>query len=215
MRTSRILPLALAVALLGLCGAQGWAASSGGGGRAGGTSASSSRAAAPKTASRPGYGAKQQWMRRRSLLAEGPLPSPAVRDVIVQKESSGPGWMGTALLVYLLSQHDLSKADKAWIEDKMCQQQAEEEEAELPPINQKASLQFHGLNKEFSVGRPAQFSVTAKGVPGAAQLVCDYPEEAVGTFAKVDVSWTPLKAGSFLVSCRAGSLTERRLVRVL
>lgn len=220
-----MLPIAFGIALATSFSVQAWAA--GGGGRSGGSAASGARSAAPKAAAGgvPGrgivagvagtsYASKQQWLWRRPL-AEGPLPSPQVGEAKQQREAGGAGWAGTALLAYPLSQPGLSPADKAWIEDKMRQQKQSDEEPLLRALASKVAFQFHGIDREFAVGKPAQFSVTVRGVPGAALLVCDYPEKAIGTFAKVDVNWTPQKAGAFLVSCRAGAYSERRLVRVL
>ncbi|MDF6893604.1 hypothetical protein NLR16_24450, partial [Escherichia coli] len=40
-------------------------------------------------------------------------------QIIRERESSGPGWLGTAFLVALLSRHDLSDSDRQWLQSKI------------------------------------------------------------------------------------------------
>ncbi|WP_249354847.1 hypothetical protein [Ralstonia sp. 3PA37C10] len=77
---------------------------------------------------------------RGSLLEGGAQPSPKMAQIIRERESSGPGWIGTAFLVALLSRHDLSDSDRQWLQTKIDALAGEDEADDawdLPPLSRQ------------------------------------------------------------------------------
>lgn len=153
---------------------------------------------------------------RASLAAGRSQPSPRVTQLIKEKEDSGPGWVGTGLLVWLLSQHDLSASDKAWIEEQIAAQGKEEDQA--PPLlgSVTPTVAFHieGLRQRYAPDAEAQLTVRA--MRGNIQLPvrCTL---AGGNFqpegAALRVKWMPASSGVQLLTCEAGGHQDRRLLR--
>lgn len=156
---------------------------------------------------------------RRSLLASGTPPSPRLTQIIRERERSGPGWIGTAVLIALMSQHDLSAADRNWIQEKIDARDAEEEGDEaqglLPPSRQPMSLT--GAT-QLRAGQSATIAVASGRTP--AEAVACYIEGAttqpVVTYRDrvANHTWTPERAGAYIFTCRTDKYTERRVLRV-
>lgn len=157
----------------------------------------------------------------RSLLDDGDQrPSKRLTDVIKEREKSGPGWLGTAFLISMLSQHDLSAADKEWIERKLSGLEAEGDSGEdglLLPIVQTVAFRFVGLEHQPAVGKTNVIDVSAADRTGrAVKVQCDRP--AFGevdhreAFARISIS--PTAAGAAVITCHAAGVTERRAIRI-
>ena len=191
--------------------------------RAGSTGSSAgNRSSARPAASRPygQLGARSSVLTRRSLLSAGTPPSPRLTQIIRERESSGPGWVGTAVLIALLSQHDLSAADRNWIQGKIDALGAEGEGVETPALLPPAQrpMSVTGATQPMRAGQNAAIAVAAAGIPADA-IACDI--EGVATQPVVSIrdrvanfTWTPERAGAFILNCRAGKHTERRVLRV-
>lgn len=100
---------------------------------------------------------------RRSLLTGTPPPSPRLREIIQREESSGPGWIGTAFLIALLSQHDLSAADHAWIEARIAALGRDEEQppALLASVTPAVAFHIQGLKQSYPPDNEAELTVRA------------------------------------------------------
>ncbi|MEJ1269013.1 hypothetical protein WDV93_25060 [Pantoea ananatis] len=93
----------------------------------------------------PGY--RPSPTNRQSLLSSnGPQPSPRLQTIIREKEASGPGWVGTAALVWLLSQHDLSSSDREWINSRLREADSDSSSEQPVPVSGQSDV-------SFSVGR--------------------------------------------------------------
>lgn len=180
------------------------------------------RSPARPAAARPfgQFGARSSNTVRRSLLGAGARPSPRLTQIIRERERSGPGWIGTAVLVALLSQHDLSASDRSWIQNKIDALKGEEEvdavAALLPPVSRPFTVT--GASQPMHAGRPASIDIAAAGI-SISDLECAID----GATAQPDLSrrgaaaiitWTPDRAGAYILNCRAGKHIERRVLRV-
>lgn len=214
--------------------------SSGGGGAARSTSAGTGQRSVPSaTGTRPQQNSAQSAARRStfgsfasgrtaqvrsqraspartSLLAGRSQPSARVTELIREKEASGPGWFGTGLLVWLLSQHDLSASDKAWIEDRIAAQGKEEEQlpALLGSVAPTVSFHIQGLRQSYAPDSEAELTVRATRGDTQLPVRCTLPG---GSFhpegTALRVKWTPASPGVQLLTCEADGHQNRRLLR--
>lgn len=179
------------------------------------------RSAARPAAARPygQLGTRAASTARRSLLGAGPQPSSRLTQIIRERERSGPGWIGTAVLIALLSQHDLSASDRSWIQDKIDALKGEEggsaAAALLPAVSR--SFTVTGASQLLHIGRAASIDI-ATSVP-AAELACQIEGAATQpvvshSASAANITWTPDRAGAYILNCRAGKHIERRVLRV-
>lgn len=151
----------------------------------------------------------------RSVLSRSQtLPSEKLQTVIREKEQSGPGWMGTALLVWLLSQHDLSSSDKAWVNQQIAQAKKENQQV-LPPTPELSDVAFNwSYPSAFTPGQKAMIAVSAKqGLAGKAVPVTCVMN---GSYGVKDgeitrIEWTPDKDMTAVMRCEAGGLSDLRM----
>lgn len=156
---------------------------------------------------------------RRSLLDSGTQPSPQMAQIIRERESSGPGWLGTAFLVALLSRHDLSDSDRQWLQTKIDslagQDGADDDSGLAPALTPDVTFLYAGLQGKFEIGRESRIHVTAHGVPGHPVAVsCTMPEAHItteGTGAMI--VWEPHTPAVFVLTCQAGGQRDRRLIK--
>lgn len=159
---------------------------------------------------------------RASLLGGGAQPSQKVTEIIRERESSGPGWIGTAFLVSLLSRHDLSSSDKSWIEGRIAdaRKDGDPDESEpglVPAVAQDVVFRFVGLDRPLHLDTPAAFTISAKDQSGKLpSLVCEVPVGARMSQSpgRAEVRWTPQANGVYILTCSAAGHRVRRLVRV-
>lgn len=182
----------------------------------------SGRSSARPAAARPygQLGARRSHPARQSLLASGKPPSPHLTQIIRERERSGPGWIGTAVLIALLSQHDLSASDKSWIQGKINALDEEGEDnvaqALLPPVQRPMSIT--GVAQPLHAGQSTTITVAASGMPADA-VACNIEGAAAQPVVSArdrvaSLSWTPERAGAYILKCRAGKHIERRILRV-
>lgn len=122
------------------------------------TPAAGSSTATGRTDSRS-PGAKLSPSAPQSLQnRSGPQPSPQLQTIIREKEASGPGWLGTAGLIWLLSQHDLSSSDREWINNRL-----REENSENPqPVTEQSDVSFQwSVPATFTNGQSAKIVIAA------------------------------------------------------
>jgi hypothetical protein len=160
---------------------------------------------------------------QRSLLAApGARPSARLTEVIREREHSGPGWLGTAFLISMLSRHDLSDSDRSWLQQRLAEQGSEQEGAPelLAPAAPLIVFNFAGLPKEpVTIGHALDLKVTAKdrhGHPTAVQCTLPSTDAKVANDGDVAaVMWTPSTSGVWILRCAAGNSIERRLLRAV
>lgn len=164
---------------------------------------------------------RQQQQQHRSLIAdEGPQPSQKVTQIIRERESSGPGWLGTAFLVSMLSRHDLSSSDRSWIQSRIDTIRSSGEAADdeppalLPAAHPKIEFSFQGLDEPLHVGEAASVSVSALAHGKPVPVTCDHPA-ATNQNGHVEIAWTPDAPSVSLLTCKSGERQERRLMRVV
>lgn len=155
---------------------------------------------------------------RRSLLDQhNDPPSQRLATIIRDRERSGPGWIGTAFLIALLSRHDLSSADREWIGRRIASLHGTETEGDpawLAPVSPVVRFQYSGLQSEYSSGVPAELTVWAEHAGVAVPLECALAGVSPIAFAgkRVRISWTPV-AGVTILTCTAGKHVARTLIR--
>lgn len=182
----------------------------------------SGRSSARPAAARPygQLGARRSLPTRQSLLASGKPPSPRLTQIIRERERSGPGWIGTAVLIALLSQHDLSASDRSWIQGKIdaldTEGEGEVAQALLPPAQRPMSIT--GATQPLRAGQSTTITVAAGGVPADA-VACNIEGAAAQPVVSArdrvaSLSWTPERAGAYILTCRTAKYTERRVLRV-
>ncbi|MGT2457810.1 hypothetical protein ACU4GI_33450 [Cupriavidus basilensis] len=154
---------------------------------------------------------------RRSLLADGAQPSPQLAQVIRQRESSGPGWLGTAFLVSLFSQHDLSSADKQWISNKIASlKQQDDEEPELAPAQVgPVRFEYTGLQPALALGQVATIRALALDASNKPlNVTCEMPQANITQDDKsAAIQWHPASPAVHVLTCHAGGERDRRIVK--
>ena len=144
-------------------------------------------------------------------------PSPKVAQVIRERESSGPGWVGTAFLIALLSRHDLSSADPSWIQGRIdaLRDDGNEEDDLLDAVASPVTFDFAGLKPKPEVGDKFSVLVSAKSKGAAVPVSCSLDEATVVRSDQLSqVSWEPSAPGAALLTCEAAGHQSRRLLRV-
>ncbi|WP_210452463.1 hypothetical protein [Pantoea ananatis] len=163
----------------------------------------------------PGYGPSPSA--RQSLLNNnGPQPSPRLQTIIREKEASGPGWVGTAALVWLLSQHDLSSSDREWINSRLREANSDSSSEQPAPVSGESDVSFQwAVPAQIVSGQPVKIIVTAfhhgKAVLPSCELgdVKSVPENNAAV-----LNWTPENTFSAVATCRAEGWVDQRLLAV-
>jgi len=163
----------------------------------------------------PGY--RPSPTNRQSLLNNnGPQPSPRLQTIIREKEASGPGWMGTAALVWLLSQHDLSSSDREWINSRLREADSGGSSKPQAPAAGESDVSFQwSVPAHIVSSQPVKIIVTAfhhgKAVLPSCELgdVKSVPENNAAV-----LNWTPENTFSAVATCRAEGWVDQRLLAV-
>lgn len=155
---------------------------------------------------------------RRSLLEGGAQPSAHLAQVIRERESSCPGWLGTAFLVALLSRHDLSDSDRHWLQakiDALADDEADDQSGLEPPLVPTVTFLYAGLQGNFMTGRGSTIRVTAHGTPvNPIPVSCTMPEARISTEGPAAVIvWEPRAPAAYVLTCQAGGQRDRRLLK--
>lgn len=158
-------------------------------------------------------GSRMKPARPVSLLPEtGPQPSPALAQQIhVKESSSGPGWVGTAFLISMLSNHNLSASDREWVNNRLNEVHAENDDAGVPRLPEVA---FHyDLPTHFESSKAYHLTVRAEAAGSPLQTTCTL----LGSLTQkadsgIDIEWTPITAGSQILTCEAGGVWDERLL---
>jgi hypothetical protein len=234
MRTFYLVIAAATVSALCTTAAAGPAGRSPGGAQ---VSSSTSRGSAATRTINPARGiatgaatraSRAASLARRSLLSQGPRPSNRVTQIIRERESSGPGWIGTAFLVSLLSQHDLSASDRRWIESRIDSLRAEErseeegigQQSRMQSLKPSVTMVLTGVDRPLKSGVPAALQLTAAaGKDPAADMQCGVTgsgstHTTLRRPGVLVITWTPEHPGVYILDCTAGGRHERRLLRV-
>jgi hypothetical protein len=142
------------------------------------------------------------------------LPSEKLQTVIREKESSGPGWFGTGMLIWLLSQHDLSSSDRAWIKNQIDEAKKEGEAVPPPPPDLSDVVFNWAFPSEFIPGKKAMITVTANQGTTEKQVAISCVMNGVYGIKEggaVHMEWTPEKNMSAVMRCNAAGLSDLRI----
>lgn len=155
----------------------------------------------------------------QSLLQNSAPASPRLTQIIREREnSSGPGWLGTAFLVSLLSQHDLSSSDRGWIENRIAElKQDGEPAALLPAVRPAITFNYVGLKPSYKVGDHIEITANANdATKKPAPVECNLQGALVkNETGRANVEWKPVTTSVKIMICRAGGHQDRRLIRIL
>ncbi|WP_230960334.1 hypothetical protein [Burkholderia territorii] len=167
-----------------------------------------------------GFRSLSAHARGRQTLAAPTKPSPQLQAIIKQHEAQrGPGWLGTAALVWLLSRHDLSAADRSWVSSQIAQGgSADENPTSVDRQAKQLTFDWQGLPSTAAIGESVTLRVRATSANGAAQaLTCSSTNGSLDqtvTDTGVALTWTPARAGTAILQCDALTEGERRTVAV-
>lgn len=171
-------------------------------------------------------GARADGTRRSLLDGSGSPPSQKVTEIIRERERSGPGWLGTAFLISVLSRHDLSAADRSWIQSRIDEIGPDDNgpaEQPLGAVSPAVSFEYLGIPDVVRAGEQVSLAVRVAGKSSASASSPAQPLRAQCTLdgAKIaqrgsgaTIDWTPDSPGVYVLSCEAGGHTSRRLLRV-
>lgn len=142
----------------------------------------------------------------------GPQPSPQLQTIIREKEASGPGWLGTAGLIWLLSQHDLSSSDREWINNRL----REENSENTSPVTEQSDVSFQwSVPASVTNGQPAKIVIAAVRHGKVLQPDCELGDvKSVHENNAAVLNWTPENTVSAVATCRADGWVDQRLLAV-
>jgi hypothetical protein len=156
---------------------------------------------------------------RESLLWHNPTPpSPALTQIIRERESRvGPGWLGTAFLISLLSRHDLSNGDRGWIQSKIDSLKGADEDGDqvlLPPTNPLVRFKFDGIDSPLVIGEARHIQISATDRNGNRKPAhCELARASDNPLTFVDeLDLSPTHSGLAILTCRVDTSKERRLI---
>ncbi|MEN4569238.1 hypothetical protein [Pantoea agglomerans] len=176
------------------------------------TLAAGSSTATGRTDSRS-LGAKLSPSAPQSLQnRSGPQPSPQLQTIIREKEASGPGWLGTAGLIWLLSQHDLSSSDREWINNRL-----REENSENPqPVTEQSDVSFQwSVPATLTNGQSAKIVIAAVRHGKVLLPDCELGDiKSVHENNAAVLNWTPEHTVSAVATCKADGWVDQRLLAV-
>lgn len=176
------------------------------------TPAAGSSTATGRTDSRS-PGAKLSPSAPQSLQnRSGPQPSPQLQTIIREKEASGPGWLGTAGLIWLLSQHDLSSSNREWINNRL-----REENSENPQrVTEQSDVSFQwSVPATFTNGQSAKIVIAAVRHGKVLLPDCELGDmKSVHENNAAVLNWTPEHTVSAVATCKADGWVDQRLLAV-
>ncbi|HFE3442932.1 TPA: hypothetical protein ACF3I9_004398 [Klebsiella aerogenes] len=171
------------------------------------------------TGSKSSYGNKSSYGRSSYSVLDhsSSMPSPKLQSIIRERENSGPGWIGTGLLVWLLSQHDLSSSDRAWIQQQI-DDAGNDTDTEAPPLIEASDTGFTWqMPPTIEAGQPVKIAITA--VAGADKKNVVPVCSVNGVVSQVSgnqaiLTWTPHDEVNAVIDCSANGWNDMRLIRI-
>lgn len=151
-------------------------------------------------------------------------PSPQLQARIEREQQrNGPGWLGTAALVWLFSQHDISPSDRTWISSQLEQQAAVTDTTSTHRTAKKLTFAYEGLPSQAVVGEPIEMAVSAVDASKHKQaLSCsivgpglDTSATSTPTDSGTVVAWQPRAEGIAFIQCDALYEGERKAIQVV
>lgn len=153
-------------------------------------------------------------------------PSPQLRTIIREREvSRGPGWLGTAALVWLLSRHDLSDDDRRWVSSQMSSSYGDtvEDGASVNRVGKNLTFVHEGLPESVQVGQTLHMVITAIdekqrhqalscGITGPGNKPLSAKTDI--TDLGVSLTWTARQEGIMFLQCEGLAEGERRAIDV-
>lgn len=153
-------------------------------------------------------------------------PSPQLQRIIqVRQASSGPGWLGTAALVWLLTRPDVTDSDRDWVNAQIATQSNVASVDTGNSLNRTAktlTFVYDGLSDTVTSGELLRVAVSAHDTALHNQAIsCSVisssnqsPAEIKVTEQGVDVTWKPTTAGFAILQCDSLKEGERRLLTI-
>jgi hypothetical protein len=124
--------------------------------------------------------------------------------------------VGTAALVWLLSQHDLSSSDREWINSRLREADSDSSSEQPVPVSGQSDVSFQwAVPAQIVSGQPVKIIVTAfrhgKAILPSCELgdVKSVPENNAAV-----LNWTPENTFSAVATCRAEGWVDQRLLAV-
>lgn len=151
-------------------------------------------------------------------------PSPQLQARIEREQQrNGPGWLGTAALVWLFSQHDISPSDRTWISSQLEQQAAVSDTTSTHRTAKKLTFAYEGLPSQAVVGEPIELAVSAVDASKHKQaLSCsivgpgsDTSATSTPTDSGTVVAWQPRAEGTAFLQCDGLYEGERKAIQVV
>ncbi|MFL6615336.1 hypothetical protein SB912_19245 [Pantoea sp. SIMBA_072] len=143
----------------------------------------------------------------------GPQPSPQLQTIIREKEASGPGWLGTAGLIWLLSRHDLSSSDREWINNRLREENSSENTS---PVIEQSDVSFQwSVPASIINGQPVKIVIAAVRHGNVLLPDCELGDiKSVHENNAAVLNWTPEHTVSAVATCRAEGWVDQRLLAV-
>lgn len=162
---------------------------------------------------------------RASATLAPARPSPQLQTIIREREvSRGPGWLGTAALVWLLSRHDLSDDDRRWVASQMSSSGGVlEDGTSVNRVGKNLTFVYEGLPEAVKVGQTLHVVIAAIDEKHRHQaLSCgligpgNTPLSARTdiTDSGVSLTWTAKQEGITFLQCDGLAEGERRAIDV-
>lgn len=173
-----------------------------------GSSTATGRTVSRSSGLRPSPAAPQSLQSRY-----GPQPSPQLQTIIREKEASGPGWLGTAGLIWLLSRHDLSSSDREWINNRL---REENSSKNTSPVIEQSDVSFQwSVPASIINGQPVKIVIAALRQGKVLLPDCELGDiKSVHENNAAVLNWTPEHTVSAVATCRAEGWVDQRLLAV-
>lgn len=151
----------------------------------------------------------------RSMLDNSTTkPSPQLQTIIREKERSGPGWIGTGLLIYLLSQHDLSSSDRQWIQSRLDNEKNSPDHPAPPPIELSDVTFRWEVPAIFRSGEKSNIIVRASQGPENTPHSVSCSMKGIQSVSEKDkaiLEWVPDGEETVVVTCLSAGLHDMRM----
>ncbi|WP_308538845.1 hypothetical protein [uncultured Pantoea sp.] len=124
--------------------------------------------------------------------------------------------MGTAALIWLLSRHDLSSGDRAWLNERLREANNNTVREPDAPVAEQSDVRFQWAVPALIVsGQPVKIVVTADLHGKALVPACGLGDiKSVQEKNAAVLNWTPENTFSAVVTCRAEGWVDQRLLAV-
>lgn len=156
---------------------------------------------------------------RRSLLSGSSIPPPKVAQIIREKESKfGVGLMSGAILMYLLSSHEISSKDKQWVQGKLDGLKANGESIDdglirITPL--VVNFSYIGLKPQYSIGENINITASAMDGPNPTLIACSMNNATITLRnTSTHISWISNAPAAVILTCESNGHKDYRIIHV-